>query len=146
MALDPFEVSPSIEAHRPFFTSGARVWGAVALPPFALAMAGLARALRRWRERRISERDDAHRNDPLSLMRQADDALAAGHDAKAADLAGRALERARKEFGAPATDAARDAMRDAQAACDTLRFGGSGAARDAVEKGRAAVRAMEGGA
>lgn len=146
VALDPFEASPSIEAHRPFFTTGARVWGAVALPPLALAMAGLARALRRWRERRISERDDAQRNDPLSLMRQADDALAAGHDAKAADLAGRALERARKEFGAPATEAAREAAREAQAACDTLRFGGSGAARDAVEKVRAAVRAMESGA
>ena len=144
VALDPFETSPSIEAHRPFFTSGARVWGAVALPPFALAMAGLARALRRWREARRTERDDAHRNDPLSLMRQADDALAAGHDARAADLAGRALERARKEFGAPSTDAARDAAREAQAACDTLRFGGSGAARDAVEKVRAALRALEG--
>ncbi len=144
IALDPIETSPSLDGYRPFFTTPLRVWGAVALPPLALVVAGLARAFRRLRESRRAAREDLARNDPSSLMAQSELALSSGDEARAADLAGRALEKARKEYGIERLDdGGRAALREAQEACDTLRFGGAGSTRDAVEKVRAAVRAME---
>lgn len=144
IALDPIEASPSLDGYRPFFTSGARVWGVIALPPFALAAWSVSRWLRRLRDARRAAQHDAARNDPESLLKQSELALGAGDDARAAELAGRALEKARKEYGTERLDdAGRDAVKSAQAACDTLRFGGAGSAREAFDKVSAAVRAME---
>jgi hypothetical protein len=144
VALDPLVETPSLEPYRSFFTSPFRVWATLALPPVLLALVALARALRRWRDAREAERVQTARNDPMALLARCDAALAAGDRAGAIDLAGRALERARREYDvARLDDAARTALREAQSACDTLRFGAEGDVAEVVTKVRAVVRAME---
>ncbi|MFO0602944.1 MAG: hypothetical protein U0324_07205 [Polyangiales bacterium] len=144
VALDPLVESPSLTPYRTFFTSPARVWGTVAFPPALLVAAGLARGLRRWRARRATEKVETERNDPLTLVARSEAALTAGDRTSALDLAGRALERARRAYGdAGLDDAGRAALREAQAACDTVRFGAEGDAADVVAKVRDVVRAME---
>jgi len=143
VTLDPLVETPSLEPHRSFFTSPARVWGTVALPPALLALVGLGRALRRWRDAREAARVDTARNDPMALLARCDAALAAGDRAAAIDLAGRSLERARRTYGIERLDEAAAALREAQAACDTLRFGAEGDVAEVVAKVRDVVRAME---
>ena len=144
VALDPLVETPSLDPYRSFFTSPVRVWGTVALPPALLALAGLGRALRRWRDARAAAREDTARNDPMALLARSDAALAAGERAAAIDLAGRALERARRAYGVERLgEATAAALREAQAACDTLRFGAEGDVADVLTKVRDVVRAME---
>jgi hypothetical protein len=144
--LEPFKTSPALDAYSPFFTSGARVWGAIALPPAALALLGLSRALRRWRSKRRHEEEHTSRNDPASLLRQAESAQAAADTKRALDLAGRALDRACKDHDPGALDADGKALvSEARTACDTLRFAGAegGDVRAAIGKVRAALVALE---
>lgn len=145
IALDPIEASPSLDGYRPFFTSGARVWGVIALPPFALAAWSVSRWLRRLRDARRAAQHDAARNDPESLLKQSELALGAGDDARAADLAGRALDKARKEYGAERLDyAGRDSWRSLRRPRATRCASAARALRaKPSQKVSAAVRAME---
>ncbi len=144
VALDPLVERPSLDPHRSFFTSpraGVGDGGAAARPARA---GGLARGLRRWRDERAAARTETERNDPLALLARCEAALAGGDRAAALELAGRALERARRAYDVERLDAAgREALRTAQEARDTLRFGAEGDAGEVVAKVRDVVRAME---
>lgn len=144
VALEALVSPPSIAPHRDLFRSPARVWGSVAAPPLLLAALGLARGLARWRRRRVEALAETERNDPMALLARCESALAAGDRGAALDLAGRALERARRTYGVTGLDdAGQAAVREAQVTCDTARFGTDGDAGEVVAKVRAAVRAME---
>lgn len=118
VALDPFDPSASLTPHRAVFTTGPRIWGAVALPGLALLAGALARMARALRARRNEEDADLARNDPARLLDAAERELAAGRSTEALALVGRAISLARK-----ANDDA--ALRDAQSDADTLRFAGA---------------------
>lgn len=142
--LEPLVESPSLTPYHTFFTNRLRVWGTVAFLPSMLLVLGLARGLLRWIMQRRAERSEAQRNDPLAMMARSEEALRAGDRTTALDLAGRALERARRVYGDAGLDeAGRAALRQAQVLCDTVRFGAEGDAAEAVARVREVVRAME---
>lgn len=141
VALDGYDPEPALDSARPLFSTGPRVWSAVLAPPVALALALSARALRRWRRERRTDRDDAARNDPDALLTQAAAALARDEPREAAALAGRAIDRARRAAEGP-DDEALSLARDASARCDTLRFSGDGDAAEALSLARRAVEAL----
>lgn len=141
VALDAYDPSPALDSANTIFSTGFRAWGAIALPPLALALTGLARVLRRWRRTRDAERDDTARNDPGALLDQASAALAKGDPREAAALAGRALDRARRS-AERVDDATAATVRDVAAQCDTLRFSGDGDAAAILAAARRAVDAL----
>ncbi|MEZ4394731.1 MAG: BatD family protein [Polyangiales bacterium] len=115
IALDPFDPGASLAPHRAVFTTGLRVWSAVLAPGTGLALFSLVGALRRLRARRREEDEDLSRNDPERLLASAENSLRAGRTAEALASLGRAISLARKEIDD-------DALRDAQAEVDTMRF------------------------
>lgn len=118
VALDPFDPGASLAPHRAVFTTGPRIWGAVALPGLALLAGALARMARALRAQRRQEDEDLSRNDPTRLLDAAERAAAKGDLSDALSLLGRAISLARKGHDAPA-------LRDAQTEADTLRFAGA---------------------
>ena len=122
------------------------MWGTLSAVPGAVLLAGLGYGLRRWsRARRVVKAETA-KNDPRSLLAQADAALASGDAAGALGLGARALDRA--ERGARSLDEAlTQRARAAREAGDGLRFAGAAVDRDAVAAAlrelRAVVEAME---
>lgn len=118
VALDPFDPGASLRPHRAVFTTAARVWGAVALPGVALALAAIVRALRGLRARRSAEDADRARNDPASLLDAAERAVTAGDLATALSHLGRSITLSRKVMDAPE-------LSSVQAEADTLRFAGA---------------------
>lgn len=147
LELAPLVGAPSLDAHRPVFTTPTRALLAVLFTPFALLLTALARALTsRLRARR--EADAARlQHDPLALLEQAQKALGAGEFARATSLAGRALDKARREHQSTSLDADTTALvREAQGAADTARFAGESdadAARALVEKVARAIERLE---
>lgn len=117
VALDPFDPTIPLEAHRTVFTSALRVWGAVALPGVVALALGLFRALRALRAQRRADDQDRARTDPTRLLDAAERALAAGELRSALEHLGRAIALVRK-----ANDDT--VVRDAQTEADTLRFAG----------------------
>jgi len=148
IALEGLQRDVSLKASTSFFTTPLRVWGTLSVVPGAVLLAGLGYGLRRWsRARRVVKAETA-KNDPRSLLAQADAALAAGDAAGALGLGARALDRA--ERGAKSTDEAlAQRARAAREAGDGLRFAGAAVDRDAVASAlrelRAVVEAMEAG-
>jgi hypothetical protein len=135
IALDPFDPGASLTPHRAVFTTGLRVWSALAAPGAGLGLWWLASALRAMRARRRDEEDALSRNDPGRLLAAATKALDAGDLAGALAHLGRAISLARKEME-------HDGLREAQSEADTLRFAGAeGLTTDAVRALRDRVRA-----
>ena len=136
------------DAHRAWFGTAARVWGALLALPLALALGGLVRALRRLQAARTRARAETAHNDPEALFAQAREALAAGTAREALDGAGRAVQRARvlaRELEHP--EPVTRALDEAQGRLDALRFAGQGVsvddARPALDAVRAALDALE---
>jgi hypothetical protein len=146
IALEGLQRDVSLEPATTFFTTPLRVWGTLALVPGSVLLAGLGLGLRRWsRSRRVVLAETA-KNDPRSLLAQADAALAAGDAAGALGLATRALDRAERAAKS-ADEALKQRARAAREAGDGLRFAGAAAEREAVAAAlrelRVVVVAME---
>lgn len=148
IALEPFRPNIPLDAHRAWFGTAARVWGALLALPLALALGGLVRALRRLQAARTRARAETAHNDPEALFAQARDALATGTAREALDGAGRAVQRARVlARGLEHPEAVLRALDEAQGRLDALRFAGQGVtaedARPALDAVRAALDALE---
>lgn len=146
IALEGLQRDVSLRASTSFFTTPLRVWGTLSVIPGAVLLAGLGYGLRRWsRARRVVKAETA-KNDPRSLLAQADAALAAGDAAGALGLGARALDRAERGARSPG-EALTQRARAAREAGDGLRFAGAAVDRDAVATAlrelRAVVEAME---
>lgn len=146
IALEGLQRDVSLTPSTSSFTTPWRVWGTLSVVPGAVLLAGLGLGLRRWsRARRVVQAATA-KNDPRSLLAQAEAALASGDAAGALGLGSRALDRA--ERGAKTVDEAlRQRATGAREAGDGLRFAGAAVDRDAVAAAlrevRAVVEAME---
>ncbi|MDB4932994.1 MAG: hypothetical protein JWM10_5478, partial [Myxococcaceae bacterium] len=77
IALEGLQREVSMEPATSFFTSPLRVWGTLAVVPGSVLLAGLGLGLRRWSRSRRVVRAETAKNDPRSLLAQADAALAA---------------------------------------------------------------------
>lgn len=146
IALEGLQRDVPLASTTSFFTTPLRVWGTLSVVPGAVLLAGLGEGLRRWSKARRAVEAETAKNDPRSLLSQADAALKSGDAAGALGLGSRALDRA--ERGAKAADEAlTKRARAAREACDGLRFAGAAADRDAVAEAlrevRAVVEAME---
>ena len=146
IALEGLQREVSLTPETSFFTTPLRVWGAIAVIPGTLLLAGLGMGLRKWSRARRVVQAETTKNDPRALLEQADAALAAGDGPAALGLGARALDRA--ERGAKTVDAAlAQRARAAREAGDGLRFAGAAVDRDAVaatlREVRAVVAAME---
>ncbi len=149
IALEGLQRDVPLTSTSSFFTTPLRVWGTLSLVPGAVLLAGFNEALRRWSKTRRTAQAETAKNDPRSLLSQADAALASGDAAGALGLGSRALDRA--ERGAKALDESlTKRARSAREACDGLRFAGASADREAVAEAlrevRAVIEAMEAGA
>lgn len=146
IALEGLQRDVSLAPSTSYFTTPLRVWGALSVVPGAVLLAGLGLGLRRWSRSRRAVQAETAKNNPRSLLSQADAALAAGDAAGALGLGARALDRA--ERGAsPVDEALKQRARAAREAGDGLRFAGAAVDRDAVAAAlrevRAVVEAME---
>ncbi len=121
-----------------FFTTALRVWGVLGAVPLAVLGAFAGTALRRALRVRRAAKESTARNDPQSLLAQADAALAGGDGVAALGLAARALERASRASGT----SSEAKVAEARAACDGLRFAGAAVASDDVAAAVRAVRAV----
>lgn len=149
IALEPLRRDVPLAPATSFFTTPLRVWGALSLVPGAVLLAGLGAGLKRWSKVRRATQAETAKNDPRSLLAQADAALQAGDAAAALGHGARALDRAERSAKG-ADEALTKRARAAREACDGLRFAGAAADREAVAEAlrslRAVVEAMEKGA
>ncbi|MDO9020716.1 MAG: hypothetical protein Q7V43_27570 [Myxococcales bacterium] len=146
VALEGLQRDVSLAPSTSWFTTPLRVWGTLSVVPGAVLLAGLGLGLKKWSRARRAVQAQTAKNDPRSLLAQADAALAAGDAAGALGLGARALERAGRG-AAGADEALKQRAQEARATCDGLRFAGAAVDRDAVAAAlrevRSVVEAME---
>ncbi|MBL8683879.1 MAG: BatD family protein [Myxococcales bacterium] len=142
--LRGLSASPSLRGYSPVFQSARVALGTALLPTLAAGAFALGRAGLRWKKRADAERVEGAKNDPESLLREAQRALAT--DAKqACALCARAIERAKAEARdaeVELSDAQNALVSEATSALEAVRFAGTGSAEEAVSRSEKAVRAI----
>jgi hypothetical protein len=142
--LRAFSASPRLRGYSPWFQSPRVALGTALLPTLAAGAAALARAGLRWKKGRDVERAEGAKNDPESLLLEAQRALAS--DAKqACALCAKAIDRARieaREAEVELTAQQNELIREAEESLEAVRFAGTGSADEAVSRSAKAVRAV----